>query len=35
MACANLFITLGVKPANLIMCDSKGVIFKGRELRPI
>ena len=31
MACANLFITLGVKPANLIMCDSKGVIFKGRD----
>ena len=31
IACANLFITLWVKPANLIMCDSKGVIFKGRD----
>ncbi len=30
VACANLFISLGVKPSNLIMCDSKGVIFKGR-----
>jgi malate dehydrogenase (oxaloacetate-decarboxylating)(NADP+) len=30
VACANLFISLGVRPANLIMCDSKGVIFKGR-----
>ncbi len=30
VSCANLFITMGVKPANLIMCDSKGVIFKGR-----
>ncbi len=30
VACANLFISLGVRPANLIMCDSKGVIYKGR-----
>ncbi len=30
VACANLFLSLGVKPENLIMCDSKGVIFKGR-----
>ena len=30
VACANLFISLGVRPSNLIMCDSKGVIFKGR-----
>jgi malate dehydrogenase (oxaloacetate-decarboxylating)(NADP+) len=30
VACANLFISLGVKPSHLIMCDSKGVIFKGR-----
>jgi malate dehydrogenase (oxaloacetate-decarboxylating)(NADP+) len=30
VACANLFISLGVKPSNLIMCDSKGVIYKGR-----
>ena len=26
-----LFFTLGVKPENLIMCDSRGVIYKGRE----
>ena len=31
MACAQLFFTLGVKPENLIMCDSRGVIYKGRE----
>jgi malate dehydrogenase (oxaloacetate-decarboxylating)(NADP+) len=30
VACANLFISLGVSPSNLIMCDSKGVIYKGR-----
>lgn len=30
IACAQLYINLGVKPANLIMCDSKGVIYKGR-----
>jgi malate dehydrogenase (oxaloacetate-decarboxylating)(NADP+) len=30
VACANLFISLGVKPSNLMMCDSKGVIYKGR-----
>ncbi|HJV37134.1 NADP-dependent malic enzyme [Geomonas sp.] len=29
-SCAKLAIALGVKPANLIMCDSKGVIYKGR-----
>ena len=31
MAIAKLFFTLGVKPENLLMCDSKGVIYKGRE----
>jgi|TARA_B100001540_G_scaffold300330_1_gene305710 malate dehydrogenase (oxaloacetate-decarboxylating)(NADP+) len=31
IACANLFKTLGVKPGNLIMCDRKGVIYKGRD----
>lgn len=31
MACANLFYELGVKHENLIMCDSKGVIYKGRK----
>lgn len=30
VACARLFFNLGVKPQNLIMCDSKGVIYKGR-----
>jgi len=29
-SCAKLAIALGVKPANMIMCDSKGVIYKGR-----
>ena len=31
MACANLFISVGVRPENLILCDSRGVIYKGRE----
>jgi malate dehydrogenase (oxaloacetate-decarboxylating)(NADP+) len=30
MACANLFIKLGVKPNNLLMADSKGIIYTGR-----
>jgi malate dehydrogenase (oxaloacetate-decarboxylating)(NADP+) len=30
IACANLAISLGLKPKNLIMCDTKGVIYKGR-----
>ncbi|RII27128.1 MAG: NADP-dependent malic enzyme [Geobacter sp.] len=30
IACANLAISLGVKPENMIMCDTKGVIYKGR-----
>ena len=30
-ACTNLFISSGVKKDNIIMCDSKGVIFKGRK----
>ena len=30
-ACANLFKTSGVKNENIIMCDSKGVIYKGRK----
>ena len=29
-ACSKLFVHLGVKRENLIMCDSKGVIYKGR-----
>jgi malate dehydrogenase (oxaloacetate-decarboxylating)(NADP+) len=31
VACANLFLSLGVRTENLIMCDSKGVIYKGRK----
>jgi malate dehydrogenase (oxaloacetate-decarboxylating)(NADP+) len=31
IANANMYIELGVKPENIIMCDSKGVIYKGRE----
>ncbi len=30
MACAKLFFEVGVKKENLIMCDSVGVIYKGR-----
>ena len=30
-ACANLFKSSGVKGENIIMCDSKGVIYKGRK----
>ena len=29
-ACTRLMISLGVKPANIVMCDSKGIIYKGR-----
>jgi len=31
IACANLYLILGVKRENIIMCDSKGVIYKGRK----
>jgi len=31
VACARLFKNLGVKDENLMMCDSKGVIYKGRK----
>lgn len=30
IACSKIFISLGVRPQNLTMCDSQGVIFKGR-----
>ena len=30
IACAKLFVNLGVTYKNLIMCDTKGVIYKGR-----
>jgi malate dehydrogenase (oxaloacetate-decarboxylating)(NADP+) len=31
VACSRFYFSLGVKPENLIMCDSKGVIYEGRE----
>jgi malate dehydrogenase (oxaloacetate-decarboxylating)(NADP+) len=30
IACANLAISLGIKKDNVILCDTKGVIYKGR-----
>src|SRR6266568_39538 len=30
IACANLAISLGARQENVIMCDTKGVIYKGR-----
>jgi malate dehydrogenase (oxaloacetate-decarboxylating)(NADP+) len=30
VACATFYLSLGVRPENLIMVDSKGVIYKGR-----
>jgi malate dehydrogenase (oxaloacetate-decarboxylating)(NADP+) len=31
ISCARLYLQLGVKPENLLMCDSTGVIYEGRE----
>ena len=31
ISCANLYIRLGAKRENVIMCDSHGVIYEGRE----
>ena len=31
ISCARMFISCGIKRENLIICDSKGVIYKGRE----
>lgn len=31
ISCAKIFKALGVKPQNILMCDSKGVIYKGRK----
>jgi malate dehydrogenase (oxaloacetate-decarboxylating)(NADP+) len=31
VSCADFLILLGAKKENMIMCDSKGVIYKGRE----
>jgi malate dehydrogenase (oxaloacetate-decarboxylating)(NADP+) len=30
IACASLFVTMGVSKANVVFCDTKGVIYKGR-----
>lgn len=30
ISCSRIFISLGVNPQNILMCDSKGVIYKGR-----
>jgi malate dehydrogenase (oxaloacetate-decarboxylating)(NADP+) len=30
IACAKFYITLGVKRENLILCDTKGVVYRGR-----
>ncbi len=30
IACSNIFISLGVRRENLIMCDTSGAIYKGR-----
>ena len=31
IACLDLLVALGLQPKNIIACDSKGVIFKGRD----
>ena len=31
IACANLYLHLGVNRENILMCDSKGVIYHGRK----
>jgi malate dehydrogenase (oxaloacetate-decarboxylating)(NADP+) len=31
IACANMYIALGVDPANVLMVDSKGVLYEGRD----
>jgi len=31
IACSKFYLSLGVKKENLIICDSKGVIYKGRK----
>ncbi len=30
IACAKLYLSLGVNPENVLMCDSKGVMYEGR-----
>lgn len=31
IACAKLYLALGVKPENVLMADSKGVLYEGRD----
>ena len=31
MSCADLIVSLGLKRENVLMCDSKGLIYEGRE----
>ncbi len=31
IGCATLFLELGVRPGNLLLCDSRGVLYEGRE----
>jgi malate dehydrogenase (oxaloacetate-decarboxylating)(NADP+) len=31
IACANMYVALGVDPANVLMLDTKGVLYEGRE----
>ncbi|MBM3328947.1 MAG: NADP-dependent malic enzyme [Calditrichaeota bacterium] len=31
IACAKFHIRLGVKPENVLLCDTKGVVYRGRE----
>ncbi len=33
IACLNLLVSLGMKRENITVCDSKGVIYKGRDAR--
>ncbi len=32
LACAQMFVDLGLKKENLLLCDSKGVIYTGRDV---
>jgi malate dehydrogenase (oxaloacetate-decarboxylating)(NADP+) len=34
VACSRLYLEVGVQPRNLVMCDTKGVIHKGRRDLP-
>ncbi|HEX9859098.1 MAG TPA: malic enzyme-like NAD(P)-binding protein, partial [Paracoccaceae bacterium] len=31
IACANMYVALGADPANVLMVDSKGVLYEGRD----